>query len=184
MDRFFIFSLITLVLKLAGMLNSIIDGALELPLSIFPELGSAEFNIVFFSCLATWILVARVFMGLLKSRRGFLSALIALVVPLFLGLLAYSLSTLYLLPLIGQDWAAEFLPLAMFALVSILAALVTSKWVFGLEGSSGVVVFLFASAAAVGAFFISETVLATLDQGSEQIKMREERKESTLDQIL
>jgi hypothetical protein len=166
------------------MLESIIDTALVLPKSVFPEVGSPEFNIVFFSCLATWILVARLFMGLLKSRRGFLSAVMALVVPLSLGLLAYSLSILHLVPMVEQDWVGEFLPSSLFILVSILGASITSKWIQGLDRSSGLVVFLFASAAAVGAFFISETVLETLDSGGDQIRSREERKESMLNQLL
>jgi hypothetical protein len=165
------------------MTGELIDASLALPESLFPEFGSQNFYLVFGSCVLAWLLVARLFMGMLKSRRGIVAAAIALLVPTVVGLIGYGLSILHLVPMLDEAWAEQLLPPGIFGLLLILTAFITSKRILGLDGSSGIVVFLFATAGAIGAYFCAEITLKTLDQGGQQIKMREEKKERAMDSL-
>ncbi|HKK19285.1 MAG TPA: hypothetical protein VJ952_11445 [Opitutales bacterium] len=165
--------------------REIIDSALELISSFIRyELGSAQFYVVLAACVIAWLIVARILMGLLKSDRGFMAALLALALPLFFGLLAYGVVDWQVVARIEGDWAEKYLPPAGFGLVALLVILVLSSRVFVVNGFVAVFIFAFASAAAVGAYFAAEIALETLEKGSEQIEQREERSRETIESVL
>jgi len=165
--------------------KELIDSILEL-ISSFAnyEVGSTPFNVVAIVCVITWVIVARVLMGLLKSDRGFLAALIALALPLCFGLFAYGIVEWRVVPQIEADWAEQYLGLAVFGLVGLLFILILSKRVFVVNGFAAILIFAFASVAALGAYFVAEVVLKTLEKGGEQLKQREERSQETIDSVL
>ncbi|PXA03282.1 hypothetical protein DDZ13_12715 [Coraliomargarita sinensis] len=148
------------------------------------EPGSTQFYVVLGAFAVAWIVVARVFMGLLKSDRGFLAATVALILPFFFGLLAYGVVDVRVVPQIEADWAGKYLPLASFVFVALLVILYLSKRVFMVSGYAAVFIFAFATAAAVTAFFGVEVTLKTLEKGEEQLKQRDERDRETIDSVL
>lgn len=164
---------------------ALIDSVLELISTLIPyELGSTQFTIVLVVCVAAWVIVARVLMGLLKSDRGFMAALLALACPLFFGLLAYGLADSQVVPQIEADWAERYLAPGVSGLVALLVILILSKRLFLLNGPTAIFIFAFATAAALGAFFAAGVVLETLEKGGEQIKQREERTKKEIDSVL
>lgn len=167
------------------MSKKLIDSVLELISSLTHyELGSTQFYIIFAVSAVAWLVVARVLMGLLKSDRGIVAALLALVIPLFLGLLAYSLVEVQVVPRMEAEWAEQYLPLGVLLTVVLVVVLLTFKRIILLNGVTGLIIFTFASAAAVGAYFASDVVLETLEKGGEQIKQREERNKKEIDSVL
>ncbi|MGB0408364.1 MAG: hypothetical protein ACPG3X_07170 [Opitutales bacterium] len=148
------------------------------------ERGTKEFYIVLAASILSWVLVARLFMGLLRSSRGFISAFMALVVPLFLGLLAYGLTQWQVVPMVEAEWAEAYLPLGALVLVFFLMFIICSKCIFALSGAMSIFIFVLASAAAVGAYFGACVALETLEKGGQQIKQREERTNKAIDSVL
>lgn len=47
------------------------------------EFGSTQFYILLGASALAWLVVARILMGLFRSSRGFIAALLALACPLF-----------------------------------------------------------------------------------------------------
>lgn len=162
-----------------------IDALVELISSVIAyEMGSQSFYIVIAACALTWIILARILMGMMKSEKGFIAAIFALLVPLSLGLLAYGLAAWQAVPLIDADWAEQYLPLGIFGLILVLSILITAKRIMALSGVLSVIVFVFASAASVGAYYGVGIALETLEFGGDQIKQRDEKSKKELDSLL
>lgn len=167
------------------MIKKLLDSVLELMTSLTHyEFGSERFFVIFALSALLWVVVARGFMGIFDSKCGVASAFLALVLPLSSGLLAYSLAEVQLVPLVGAAWAEKYLPIGIFFLVLLLVAVFACKRLIGLTRLFGFIVFVFASATAALAFYATEFVLETLDEGSEQIKQREERNQKEIDSVM
>jgi hypothetical protein len=173
------------IVSISVMPHDLIDPILELiSFGIHYEIGSTQFNIVLAASFVAWLVVARVMMAVFQSDRGILSAALALAFPLFFGLLAYGLADWQLVPLFEADWYQPYLPLSMLFLVSFLVVLITSKRFFMLSGLSAIVIFVFASATAMGTLYAAGVVLETLEKGSDQIKQREERNKQEIESVM
>lgn len=167
------------------MLQELLDPVLELITSLTRyELGSNQYDIVFAVSTLVWLIVARVLMGLLKSDRGIFAALFALAIPLFFGLLAYSLAKVKVAPLLEAQWAEQYLPLGILVFVVLILVIFTSKFFISLNGVSGLIVFAFATTAAVIALVGTEVALETFEKSREQIKHRKEEKNDDIDAVL
>lgn len=165
--------------------QELVDSVLKLIESVLPyEVGTQEFYTVLGACVCTWVFVARLFMGLLKSGKGFIAAFFALVVPLFFGLVAYGLADWQVVPIIDAEWAVRYVPISVFGLVTFLTVLITAKRIFALNGPVSIFIFVLASAGSVGAYFGAGIAIETLEKGGEQIKQREERTNSAIDSVL
>lgn len=167
------------------MLEELTNPILELiSSSIQYEVGSTEYYIVLGVSVAAWLVVARVLMGLFRSDRGIFGALLALAFPLVLGLLAYGLVVSEVSPQIEAEWARSYLPLGALALVAILVIFIVSRRFMQLSGVTTLIIFIFASAVAVGAFMAAVVTLDTLENGEDQIKQREEHNKQEIDSLL
>ena len=154
--------------------QELIDALLE-PISflIQYEIGSSEFLIVLVATLAVWIVVARVFMGLLDSDRGILAAVLTLAIPLLSGLFSYGLVEWQIVPMIEAEWAQSYLAVAMSVTVALVIIIFAVKRLTGLSRLASVFVILFASTAAILMSIGTSTVIDALQKGSEKIKERE-----------
>lgn len=167
------------------MLDSLLVPILDLIASwTHYQLGSYAFYLVVGSSLVMWVVVARVFMGLLKSGRGLLMAGLSLTIPMFLGFLTYGLSVWQLVPLIGTDWAGRYLGLILGGLMALLAVLLISKRMLSLSIFNTILVFFLASLAATAAYFGAGVVLQMLGEGRGQIQQREERTKNKIESML
>lgn len=165
--------------------KELIDSILELISSLVPyELGSTQFYVVLAASVLAWLAVARVMMGLMQTNKGFFEALLALVCPIVVGLLAYGLVDWQVVPQIEAEWVEQYLALGVMAAVALLVVLLLSKRFIVLGAFMTLIIFVLASAAAVGAYFATNVALVTIDKGSEQIKQHDERNQKEIDSVL
>lgn len=167
------------------MLKELTDPILDLFSSLIHyEVGSTQYYTLLCVSVVAWLVVARVFMGLFQSDRGFMGAFAALALPLILGLLAYGLVDSKVVSQIEADWAQQYLALGALAAVAILAILLLSKRFIQLSSVTTFIIFIFASTVAVGVFYATTVTLETLEKGGDQIKQREERTKQEIDSVL
>ena len=167
------------------MLRTIIDSVVSLVESVFVyDLGSPGFNLTVGICAFTWILVARVFMAVFSSKRGIVAAICGLAVPVALGLFAYGLAKLQVVPLVKQDWADSVIPWVAFGLLVYLAILVFVKHIWDLSAGACIVIYLIATSAAIGAYFGAEVTMGVVDFGEQQIEQRDQRTKEKIDSLL
>lgn len=148
------------------------------------EVGSTEYCVVLAVSLAAWLVVARVFMGLYQSDRGVVGALLALVFPVVLGLLAYGFVDSQLVPQMKMEWARQYLPLGALAVVAVLIVLLISKRCIQLDGVVTLIIFICASLVAVGAFCGAMITLEAFEKSGEQFKDREERNKQQIESVM
>lgn len=152
--------------------------------SIFPyESGTPMFNVTVGVCLLAWVVGARLFMALCASKRGVLSAFIGLIVPAVIGLVAYNLTLQYAVPSLTFEWAESVLPWAAFGVFLLLSIAVISSRIFALSSLSAIIIYVVATAGAVGAFFFTQVAMGFLEVGGGQVERKEE-KQNDLESLL
>ena len=167
----------------------VIDSVLRLIESIFGySVGTSGFNMMLGVCLFTWVLVARVFMALFSSSRGIFAAFFALVFPVGLGLLAYGMAALNLVPRVERTWLTSVVPAAaipslVFGLMVLLAVLVIARRIFALSAGVSLFIYLVASSAAIGAYFGAQVTMGVIEYGENQVEQRDQRVNEELDQL-
>lgn len=163
----------------------VIDSALRLLEAVFGyEAGDSLFNISVGLCVLAWILVARVFMAMFSTKRGIIAAFFALIVPLMIGLLAYAMAELHMVPRVDAVWAPAVLPWVGFGLFVLASVLVFSKRILDLSAGVTVFVCLVATAAAIGMHFATQITMGVIEYGEEQVEQREQRVNEGLDSLL
>ena len=163
----------------------VIDSAVRLIESVFShDLGTPGFNIMVGVCALTSVLVARVFMAMFSTKRGIFAAFFALMIPTCLGLIAYAMADLHLVPLIDQDWAGSVIPWIGFALFVVLSVLVIGRRIWVLSGGVSIFIYIVAMAAAIGAYFGVQVTMGVIEFGEEQVEQRDQRTKEGIDQLL
>lgn len=148
------------------------------------EIGSPGFYLSFGACAVVWLIVARILMSMFSSQRGILAALVAFLVTCVIGLIAYGMAELHLVPIVEVDWAAEWLPLVALLVFVFLSVLVIAKRIMDTTGPLAVFIFLVSSGAAVGAYFAVQVTMGVIEFGEGQVEQREERVNEEIDKIL
>lgn len=163
----------------------VIDSAVGFLEQIFSyEMGTPGFYLSFGACVLVWLVVARILMSMFSSQRGILAAICAFVVTFAIGLLAYGMTELHLVPMVEVDWAADWLPLVGLVLFVFLAALVIAKRIMDINGPLAVFIFIVSTGAAVGAYFGVQVTMGVIEYGEGQVEQREERVNKDIDAIL
>ena len=163
----------------------VIDSAVSLIETILShEVGTPGFNIIVGICVVTWVLVARIFMAMFSTKRGIFAAFFAFVVPVGIGLLAYGLADLHAVPMVEYDWAGSVVPWVGFGLFLFLAVLVIGKRIWDLSAGVSIIIYIVATAAAVGAYFGAQVTMGVIEFGKEQVEQRDKRVNEEIDQLL
>ena len=119
------------------------------------EIGSERFAVMLSIPLFGSLIVAWFLSKAFGSKKGILGAMIALVLPLLVGIAAYSVATVFIVPEIGQAWATDYLGLIILVLFVFLTVVVLSKRVWDIGAFAAVIVIVFAlSAGSIGYFAI------------------------------
>ncbi|MGZ0657117.1 hypothetical protein ACWPKO_04425 [Coraliomargarita sp. W4R53] len=164
--------------------TQVIDSVMRLIEATFGySVGTSGFNIMLGVCFFAWVLVARVFMALFSSNRGILAAFLAFALPVGLGLLAYGMAELHLVPLVDRGWLATALPGVAFGLMLLLAVLVIVRRIFALSSGVSLFIYLVATSAAIGAYFGAQVTMGVIEYGENQVEQRDQRVTEELDQL-
>ncbi|TVP78269.1 MAG: hypothetical protein EA353_08680 [Puniceicoccaceae bacterium] len=150
------------------------------------ELGSLEFNIMLVVCLATWVIVARVFMTMFSTKRGFLAAFLACVISLTAGIVGYMVAEFYLIPGIAADWADEVvqvLPLAGLVGFILLSVFFLTGRILKLSVGSTLFVYIVATTVSACAYFGVKVGLGVMETGGTTLEQREQRMQRELESM-
>jgi hypothetical protein len=158
------------------MSSSYLDAVIHLLEMIFGyEVGGPLFNIVLAVCVLVWVFVGRIFMAMFSSSRGIIAALLALLLPFLLGVLAYVMAEVHLVSLIEQDWLSSVAPWASFGLAILIGICVFSRRIWKLSSGVSIFVYMVATLAGIGAYFGTQVTLGVIEYGEGQVEQREQR---------
>lgn len=165
-----------------------IDSGIDLVLHFIEVLfgygiGSTGFNIIVGVCALTWVVVARIFMAMFSSKRGLFAAFLVLVLSFAIGLVAYAMAALYLVPVLEHNWAAEYIPKIFFGVVVVLTLHAIGKRIWELSTGVSLFIYIVATAAAVGAYFGTQVTLGVIEFGEEQVEQRDQRVKDDLEAL-
>lgn len=158
------------------MLNPIIDSFVALLSSVVGyEIGTNEYYVVlgislFFMCVATRILV-----GMFGSERGIVLTSMGVLLPIFIGGIAYALAEIYVVPKAQIGWMREYAPWLGFGLITFLTASVFAKRFFDLNGLVSVFTVILSLGVGVAGIICSGIVVEVLMTSGSNMEDREER---------
>ncbi|MEM1222446.1 MAG: hypothetical protein AAGH40_06750 [Verrucomicrobiota bacterium] len=163
-------------------METFIDQLLVLLGSIYRhEFGSTEFYIFFGATFGGAVFIGRVLLTVFKSQRGVIAVFILFALSLALGLSGYVAVEEYGLDYLKADWAEQYLPWSMTAIVAIILICFMGPKLFELGPFISLIIALVSLSASVGLYFGTQTVLEIFDFGSEQVEKNEERKLQTIE---
>ena len=148
------------------------------------EIGTSAFYLIVGVCVLVWVVVARIFMSMFSSQRGIFAAFMSFIVTCAIGLIAYGMTEIHLVPAVEVDWAADWLPLAGLVMFVFLSVLFLAKRILDVNGPLAVFIYLVATGSAVGAYFGVQVTMGVIEYGEEQVEQREERVNKEIDAIL
>ncbi len=148
------------------------------------KMGTPGFYLTLGVCVLVWLVVARILMSMFSSQRGIFAAAFAFSATFAIGLLAYGMTELHLVPMIESDWVEDWLPLVGLVLFVFLSALVIAKRIMDTNGPLVIFIFIVATGAAVGAYFGVQVTMGVIEYGEGQVEQREERVNKDIDAIL
>lgn len=158
------------------MSSAVLDVVVHLLEMIFGyEVGSPLFNIILGVCVFIWVMVGRIFMAMFSSPRGIISAFFALMLPFLLGVIAYAVAEVHLVPLIEQDWLALLTPWASLVIAVFLAISIVSRRIWRLSSGVSVFIYIVATLAGIGAYFGAQVTIGVIEYGEGQVEQREQR---------
>ncbi len=148
------------------------------------EVGDPILNITVGVCLLTWVLIARVFMAMFPTKRGIIAAFLSLAVPLLIGLLAYGMAELHIVPMVEADWADPVLPWVGFAFFLLFAIILIAKRILDLSAGVAIFIYIVATSASIGAYFGVQVTTGVIEFGEEQVEQRDQRVNDEIDSLL
>jgi hypothetical protein len=173
------------MLSYIPMLPSFVEVIIDLVESVLSYApGSSIFNLVLGVCVFAWVIAARIFMGLFSSRRGLLAAFLALLVTLSVGLIAYGLIEVYVVPSLELARAGALLPSVGFWLFVFLATQTLGRRILDLSTGVTVFIYLVATAAAIGAYWGAQVTMGLIEYGEGQVEQREQRVNEGIETLL
>lgn len=131
------------------------------------EIGSERFVIMLSAPLFGAFVVAWFLSKAFGSKKGMVGALIALVLPLVIGVAGYSLASVFVVPEINQAWATDYLGWAVFALVALLTVIVLSRRVWDIGAIAAVIVIVLALSAGSIGYMMIDSMMDLSDQADD-----------------
>jgi hypothetical protein len=166
------------------MSEPIINAFLSLLALVFgSEPGTNEFYLFAGVTTFSFLVVARFVTVLFKGARGLMGTVVAMALPVLLGAVAYVMIEVYALPQIDVEPAPMYLPWVGFGILLLGTVLVISRRILSLNFGLCVIIFIFASAAAAGAFYGTQMLIDLMDQGGDRIEQRDERLKEEMEGI-
>lgn len=86
------------------MQSSVFDPILRFVEQIFAyDIGTPGFNVTLGVCAIVWIAITRLLMSMFSSQRGIIAAATACVVSFSIGLIAYGMTEVHLVPMVEAE---------------------------------------------------------------------------------
>ena len=138
------------------------------------EIGSERFSVMLSLPLFGALIVAWFLSKAFGSKKGILGALIALVVPLVIGVLAYALVTVFVTPEIGQAWATDYLGIATLGLFIFLSVVILSKRIWDIGAIAAAIVVVFSLSAGSIGYFAIDSMMDLSEQADDTASGRKQ----------
>ena len=147
----------------------------ELLESVFGgEIGSERFSIMLSLPLFGALVVAWFLSKVFGSKKGIFGALLALVLPLLIGVAVYSIVTVFVVPEIGQAWATDYLGPVALGLSIFLSVVVLSRRVWDIGAVAAVIVIVFALSVGSIGYFAIDSMMNLSEQADDTASDRKQ----------
>ena len=138
------------------------------------EIGSDRFTIMFSVPMFGALIVAWFLSKAFGSKRGLVGSIIALLLPLMIGLAAYTVVAVFVVPELGQPWAGDYLAWAALALFTLLSVMLVSRRIWDIAALAAVVVVVFALSAATMGYFAIDSMMHLSEQADDTATDRQQ----------
>ncbi len=138
------------------------------------EIGSERFSIMLSLPLFGSLVVAWFLSKVFGSKKGMVGAIIGIVLPLAVGIVAYSITTVFIVPEMSQPWAKDYLAWIVFGLLVLVSVVALSRFVWDVGAIAAVIVVVFALAAGALAYFTIDSMMDLSDQADGTVQDRKQ----------